>query len=244
MGAEGCLTLRTESGCVHNETVQTRRSERGRVTRTSPQPRAGRRALRGGGPEGNEQLTATTGVILIGLLALLGITILRIQSLISVHLFVGLLLLGPVVLKMASTGYRFVRYYTHSEAYRRKGPPELLMRLLAPAVVFSTLIVFASGVVLLFEGPARRGAWVQIHKVSFIVWLVFNGLHVLGHLQRLPVSLRAVGAGTDRAKRSDGGAGRWITIAGAIVGGVVLAIVLIPHFAAWTAPGAFVHGHH
>jgi len=78
--------------------------------------------LHGGGPDGNEQLTATTGVILVALLAVLGVTILRVQQLISVHLFVGLLLLGPVALKMASTGYRFVRYYTHSDAYRRKGP--------------------------------------------------------------------------------------------------------------------------
>ena len=68
--------------------------------------------LFGGSTDGNEQLTAFTGAILIVLLAVLGVTILRIRQLISVHLFVGLLLLGPVALKLASTGYRFVRYYT------------------------------------------------------------------------------------------------------------------------------------
>jgi hypothetical protein len=33
-------------------------------------------------------------------------------------------------------------------------------------------------------------------------------------------------------------------LAGAIVGGAVIALVLIPHFGGWTAPGAFVHHHH
>ncbi len=227
-----------------------------RPARTDGRARWRRRAWLGGGPDGNEQLTTSTGVILILLLAVLGVTILRVQQLISLHLFLGLLLLGPVAVKMASTGYRFARYYTHGEAYRRKGPPELWLRLIAPVVVMSTVIVFASGVVLLFDGPARRGAWVGIHKASFIVWLVFTGLHVLGHLGQLPASLRAVRAGTGRRGSSAaaassaglgspaGGAGRWLTIVGALVGGVVLAIVLMPEFASWTAHGAFVHQHH
>src|SRR6266700_2655738 len=41
----------------------------------------------------------------------------------GLHMFVGLLLIPPVALKLASTGYRFVRYYTASPAYRRKAPP-------------------------------------------------------------------------------------------------------------------------
>jgi len=200
--------------------------------------------LLGGGPGGNEQLTATTGVILIVLLAVLGVTILRIHQLISVHLFVGLLLLGPVAVKIASTGYRFLRYYTNDAAYRRKGPPELVMRVIAPAVVISTAVVFASGIVLLFDGPARRGQWLLIHKASFVVWLLFTALHVLGHLQQLPASVRAAHADTRLVDGSTGVAGRWLALGGALVGGLVLAIVLIPHFASWTANGAFVHARH
>jgi hypothetical protein len=109
-----------------------------------------------------------TGTILIVLLAVIGVTILRIGQLVSVHLFVGLLLLGPVALKMGSTGYRFVRYYTREPAYRRKGPPEALLRLIAPLVVLSTVTVFASGVVLLLLGPRNRGQFLLIHKASFL----------------------------------------------------------------------------
>jgi hypothetical protein len=119
--------------------------------------KGGRRfALRGGGTDGNEQLTAITSVMLLVLLAVIGVTIPLIGQLMSVHLFVGLLLIGPVALKMASTGYRFMRYYTHHEAYRRKGPPELIMRLIAPVVVVSTVVV---GLVLAIVLIPQFAAW-------------------------------------------------------------------------------------
>jgi hypothetical protein len=222
---------------------------RGAAGRARPVPRGrgGQRSrqLTGGGTDGNRQLTATTGTILIVLLAVIGVTILRIGQLISVHLFVGLLLIGPVILKLASTGYRFARYYTRDPAYRREGPPVTPLRVIAPMVVLSTLLVFASGLVLLFNGPSDRGQWVLIHKASFIVWAVFTSLHVLGHLPSMPASLRAVRrAKPDLPGLEPGGAGRWIAIVGALVGGLVLAIVLIPDFAAWTAHGAAFHHHH
>lgn len=200
--------------------------------------------LTGGGTDGNERLTSITGAILLVLLAALGITILRIRQLISEHLFIGLLLIGPVALKMASTGYRFARYYTGDPAYRRKGPPELVMRLIAPAVVLCTVIVFASGIVLLFEGPAKRGTWLSIHKVSFIVWLVFTALHVLGHLPSLAGVLRRPAAGGGELATLTGRRGRSIALVGAIVGGLVLAMVLIPQFGVWSGHSAFVHHDH
>jgi hypothetical protein len=200
-------------------------------------------ALMSGGTDGNERLTAVTGVILLVLLAVIGVTILRVRQLISVHLFVGLLLIGPVALKMASTGYRFARYYTGDGAYRRKGPPQLALRLIAPVVVLTTVIVFASGIVLLFNGPADRGQFLLIHKVSFIVWAVFTAVHFLGHLPGLGRSLRAGAAQTRDLGALSGRDGRAIALAGALVGGLVLAIVLIPDFASWSGHGAFLHHH-
>jgi hypothetical protein len=217
---------------------QTPAASRGRAGHTDTN-------VTGGGPAGNEQLTSITGAILLVLLALIGVTIVRIGQLLWLHLFVGLLLIGPVTLKMASTGYRFARYYSHDPAYRRKGPPEILLRLIAPVVVLMTVVVFVSGVVLLFVGPADRGQLVLIHKVSFIVWGVFTAVHVLGHLPHMPTSLRA----TRRANPSlpgqqSGAAGRWIAIASALVGGLVLAVVLIPDFAAWTGHTVALHRRH
>ena len=211
---------------------------------TAARERSRLSALTGGGTGGNEQLTAVTGVVLIVLLAALGLTILRIHQLISMHLFLGLVLLGPLAVKIGSTGYRFVRYYTHDPAYRREGPPETLLRLIAPVVVLSTVLVFASGIVLLILGPSHQGPFVSIHKASFVVWLAFTGLHVLGHLPGLGASLRAARRHTDGLGEDPGRAGRAITLVGALVGGLLLAIVLLPQFAPWTATSAFLHHGH
>ena len=62
-----------------------------------------------GGPEGNERLTAATGAVLLVLFAVEGVTILFLGQLLTLHFFIGLLLTGPVGLKIGSTGYRFYR---------------------------------------------------------------------------------------------------------------------------------------
>jgi hypothetical protein len=202
-------------------------------------------SLTGGGTDGNEQLTAVNGLILIVLLAVIGFTIPQLHEFIWLHLFIGLLLIGPVLLKMASTGYRFVRYYTHDAEYRRKGPPEIVLRLIAPLVVISTVGVFVTGIVLLIVGPAHRDPWLLLHKVTFIVWIVFTSLHILGHLPSVGRALGIGGRGQAQHLGAAGGAtGRWIVLSGALVGGLVLAVVLIPTFASWTAHSVFLHHHH
>jgi hypothetical protein len=187
-----------------------------------------------GGTSGNERLTAAAGAALLVLLAILGVTIIQIRGLLWLHLFVGMLLIGPVVLKLGSTGYRFVRYYTANPSYRRKGPPALPLRLMAPIVVISTVVVFSSGVALLFAGPGSRQALLPLHKVSFIVWLAFTGLHVLAHLPKIGPALRADYANSARLGPDVGGrVGRGLALAGALTAGVVLAILVIPEFAPW-----------
>jgi integral membrane sensor domain MASE1 len=79
------------------------------------------RPFLGGGIDGNERLTAVAGVLLLVLFAVIGVTIIRIGQLPWLHLFLGLLLIGPVALKLASTGYRFARYYLATAAYRLNG---------------------------------------------------------------------------------------------------------------------------
>jgi hypothetical protein len=215
--------------------------------------------LTGGGTDGNERLTSITGLVLIVLLLVIGVTILRIGQLISVHLFVGLLLIGPVALKMATTGYRFVRYYTRDAVYGRKGPPELILRLTAPVLVISTVGVLVSGVILMFEGRAHRDPMLLIHKVCFILWAVVFALHVLGHLPEVIAYIPGIGgpkrarelrelrnripgmaapqgrAGQELPARVPGGAGRSVVLIGALAVGLILAIALIPDFGSWTS---------
>jgi hypothetical protein len=225
------------------------------------------RHLFGGGTEGNERLTTLSGLLLIVLFAVLGITILDLSGLLWLHLFLGLALIGPVALKMASTGYRFMRYYAQNRRYRVKGPPAPALRLLAPVVVAATVLVFLSGVVLLFIGPdsSLRGKVFLIHKASFILWVGAVAIHILGHLPEIlrflqlsndsrrevmaARSNRPRGAGAPALSvggRLPGGTGRWLSIASALVLGLVLAVALIPDFASWTgsAGAAVIHHHH
>lgn len=60
-----------------------------------------------------------------------------------------------MLLKVASTTWRFARYYTGAPAYRRKGPPPVLLRLLGPVVVILTLVLLFSGVGLLVVSRPR-----------------------------------------------------------------------------------------
>ena len=109
----------------------TRTVPHGPPRRTGPRRTGPRRAPRPasaapdrtGGADGNERLTAATGAVLLVLFAAEGFTILSIHQLITVHFFLGMLLIGPVLLKAATVCYRFVRYYTGAPEYRRKGPP-------------------------------------------------------------------------------------------------------------------------
>jgi hypothetical protein len=201
-------------------------------------------SLRCGGTAGNERLTAATGILLIALLAVIGVTLLRLRSLISVHLFVGLVLVPPITLKMASTGYRFMRYYTADSAYRKRGAPPTALRLIAPIVVISSITVLASGIALLFTAPASSDTLRTLHKASFIVWVAFTAIHVLGHLPNLQKTflIRREGR-VEYNELAAGRVGRIISLGGALILGVVLAIVLIPHFGAWSHFEAFHHHH-
>ena len=51
-----------------------------------------------GGTEGNEALTLSTALVLIALLAAEGITIVHMRGLVGAHMFIGMVLIPPVLL--------------------------------------------------------------------------------------------------------------------------------------------------
>jgi hypothetical protein len=172
-----------------------------------------------GGSAGNEQVTAIVGAILLLLLAIEGATLLQLRSLLTVHAFVGMLLVPIVALKLASTGWRTLRYYRHSAEYVAHGPPQLVLRVLvAPVIVLSTLVLFGTGVALLFLDE-RHGTLAGLHKASFIVWVAATSVHVLAHILKLPHALTA---------RVPGVALRIAVVAAAVTGGAVLAVATLP----------------
>lgn len=126
-------------------------------------------------------------MLLLLLLAAEGVTILSIRPLLSAHIVIGLLLIPPVALKLVSTGYRFLRYYTGDAGYVAKGPPHILMRVLAPLLVLTTLTVLGTGVGMLALGPRQhRDLLLGLHKASFVLWFFLMAVHVLVYAPRLP----------------------------------------------------------
>ena len=184
------------------------------------------------GVESNARITGATGAVLLVLLAAEGITILRIRGLLWAHVFIGMLLIPPVLLKMGTTSYRMVRYYLGSPAYRRKGPPPVLFRLLGPLVVVLTVVVLASGVALLLTPPHWRSALLLLHKASFVLWFGVMAIHVLGHLAD---TARLAPLDWIRStRRSVAGAGwRTWTIAFSLVAGILLGLLVTTQVNGW-----------
>ena len=217
---------------------------------------APRPVSRWGGATGNERLTAMTGAVLLILLLVEGFTILRIGRLLTLHFFLGMLLLGPVTLKAASTIYRFARYYTGNPEYRRKGPPAPLLRVLGPFIVLLTACVFGTGVMLAVTGPSGRNTWLFLHKASFILWFCAMAIHVLWYAPRLPRLLSREVRGTGDPEDSGyAGGGRHSSRAVAVLGGrgvrlallvtsllagLVIALLTVHLAGAWR-PGGFVY---
>jgi hypothetical protein len=185
------------------------------------------------GVAGNEILTSATAVLLTALLIAEGVTVIHMNGLGTVHMFIGMVLIPPVLLKVGSTGYRFVRYYLRSHAYREKGPPLLPMRVMAPMLVVTTIAVLATGALLLAAGQ-KDGTLLEIHKVSFIVWLALFGVHLLAYLPR---AVRSLGADWVGARREavPGAGVRAMLVVASLGGGVALALSLLSSMSSWHA---------
>jgi hypothetical protein len=198
-----------------------------------------RARARAWGPAGNKRLTASTGLLLLILLAVETLSTLALRTYLPVHVFLGLLLLPPIALKLATTGWRFMRYYTRDKAYRFEGAPRPLLRVLAPLLVISTLSLFGSGVALIAVGHGG-GVLRTVHTLSFIVWGALMIVHVLAYLRR---SLRV---GTSDWRRTAGvvvaGARtRRVALGAALLAGVILALATYPVQQAWLSHH---HDHH
>jgi hypothetical protein len=188
-----------------------------------PAARDWRAVARAWGRQGNDRLTASVGLVLFVLLAVESWTTLDLSKYLPLHMFLGFLLLPPVALKLGSTGWRAVRYYTGSRPYRLAGPPKLPLRLLAPLLVASTLALFGSGVALIVVGHGR-GTIQMIHAVSFGVWGVLMIVHIVAYVPR------AIRAGTRDWRRHaervvPGARVRRALLVGALLAGVIVALV-------------------
>lgn len=185
------------------------------------------------GVVGNERLTALAGAVLLVLLLIEMISSVSLHAGMTIHIVVGVLLCGPLLVKLASTGYRFLRYYTRSHAYVRKGPPSLPMRVLAPLLVVTTLLLIGSGVGLVVTGPTKAGPLLPLHDLSVLLWLSLIAIHVGAYLWRTP---QLVANEWRKLAGRSSLPGREIRLGvnlGALLAGTIAAIVLFPSAAPW-----------
>jgi hypothetical protein len=193
-----------------------------------------------GGPAGNALLTAWTAlVLLVGSVAEL-LTLFDVNRLISWHVAIGALLVPPALVKTASTGWRIARYYGGTGTYQEAGPPPLLLRLLGPLVVVSTLGLLGSGVLLVLLGPERahgalldvlgfRVDWVTLHQGFFAVWVVATGLHVLGRI----IPAFRITLADPHGATVPGAWARWLLLAATAATAVALAVALVHADTGW-----------
>ncbi len=182
---------------------------------------------------GNERLTALAGAVLLMLIVIELVSSASLHAGLAVHIFVGVGLSGPLVVKIGSTGYRFLRYYTRSPAFVRRGPPRLALRVLAPLLLVTTLVVIGSGIGLVVTSPEQAGLLLPMHNLSVLVWLSLIAIHVCAYIWRTP---RLVADDwrkpSGRSLQNARGLRLGVNL-GALLAGAVAAILLFPGTAPW-----------
>jgi hypothetical protein len=184
------------------------------------------------GVEANARLTSSAAVLLLILLAAEGLTLPAIHALLRPHVYIGFALIPPVALKLGSTLYRFARYYTQAPAYRQKGPPPTLLRMLGPIVVLSTVLLLASGVALLFFTGAWQQRMLTVHKASFILWFGAMTVHVVAHIVET-VQLAPRDWRSQKTRSLPMAAGRRWIIAASVLAGALLGAWGLGHIGGW-----------
>jgi len=207
--------------------------------RTPGRPAEAEPRGRSGGTAGNERLTAATGAVLFVLLALEGATVPFVSDLFPYHVFFGVLLIPPVLLKLGTTGHRMLRYYAGNAAYRLRGAPPLVMRALGPLLALSTVGVLGTGVGLLVVGPHSH-LLRSLHKLTFIAFFATCGVHVLVHVRRVPFL-----ASLDwrRVAPLPGSTARRLLVGMSVIAGLAIAAVALGYDGTWVARFAQHHRH-
>lgn len=194
-----------------------------------------------GGPAGNARLTAWVGLVLLVLFAAEGVTVLSVRHLLWWHIVLGALAVGPVLLKLGSTGWRMAAYYARRPRYRAAGPPPMLYRLLGPLVVLTSVAVLLTGVLLLLLGDQRsreaifsvaglRVDWLFLHQASFFVWFGVMTIHVLG---RTVPAFNTARRSVREPRAVDGVVVRLVSVVLALAVGAGLAVWLVGKEGGW-----------
>jgi hypothetical protein len=200
-------------------------------------------APRTGGPAGNARLTAWVGLLVLAFGLAETATLVSLGSLITVHILIGAYLVPLILLKTATTGWRIARYYVGAADYQQAGPPLLLLRLLGPLVVLTSLAIVGSGLALIGLGRSAyttifsvlgfRVSALTIHQASFVAWAATTVAHLLA--RTVPAIKLARGV-HDHATVPGRGL-RVAAVAASAAIGVAVAVLVLHFSGHWTHDG-------
>ena len=173
------------------------------------------------GVRANLRLTALVGLAMIVPLLVVTLSGLSFDQFWRVHYFAGFLLVPLLVLKLCSTGYRMVAYYLGNRRYRAAGPPAPLLRMLAPVLVISTVVLFLSGIVMWLE-HSRLQPWSTLHTDAAVVFSITASIHLLAYLGRASSESTA-----ELHRRTRSGVRLRGVLGATLLVGVVLAVVTV-----------------
>jgi hypothetical protein len=186
---------------------------------------------------GNARLTAISASFVLPLFLFeVATVVLGVRSVITLHVAVGLVLIGPLVVKLASVTYRMVGYYRGLGDYRRRGKPSDALRLLGSALALLIVLLLVSGLVLIAGPNGLRSTARSIHVVTAYLTVTLLIVHVVIHF--LPAMRQASADARRHAPDVSGAHTRWLAVSASFVLGGLLAVLLGGRGA------TYLHHHH
>jgi hypothetical protein len=105
---------------------------------------------------------------------------------------------------------------------------------MAPLLIATTLVVIGSGIGLVITGPGSAGPLIPLHGFSVLVWLPLIAIHTFAHILRVPRLVADDWSKPSVKSNVSGRGSRFGVNLGALLAGVVAAILLFPGAAPWT----------
>jgi hypothetical protein len=175
-------------------------------------------------PDGNSGLTGISASFVLPLFLFEVVTVvLGVKSVITLHVVIGLILLGPALLKLASVTYRMVSYYRGVGAYQQRGRPTIGLRLLGAALGVLFMLLMASGLVLIVGPNGAHSPARATHVVTAYLVVLLLAVHLAIHF--LP-AVRLASKDMRPRTAVRGARSRWLVLLVSLAAGGALALFL------------------
>ncbi len=196
------------------------------LTNPAPVQEAARARTPDRNVDGNARLTGISASFVLPLILFeVATVVLGVKSVITPHVAVGLLLVGPVLLKLGSVTYRMASYYRGVSEYRQRGKPAGGLRMLGGCLAVLMLLLLTSGLVLIVGPNWAHSEARTVHAVTAYGAVALLVIHLAVHL----VQAMRLASADMRRPAVRGARIRWLAVFASLALGGVLALLLAGH---------------